>query len=138
MSDEKFSILRLKKEIVDCGLHSAVVVCSSSELKVPGSIPSGGVPLSKVFHIWSSSQHWLSPRNGVSVLYTGHVKETESLFEKELGTTMPGLICIQLLSSLYVLPRTVMDSIRNEVSRMINISYVKNLFHHRPKINQYI
>ena len=67
-----------------------------------------------------------------SVLYTRYVKKPEGLFRKELGTTMPGLLGIRLLSSLYVLPWTVMDSIRNEVSRVINMSCVKNLFHNRP------
>ena len=71
----------------------------------------------------------------VSVLYTRHVKEPESLFEKELATTVSELLCIRLLSSIYVLPWTEMDSTRNEVSRVINISYVQNLFHKRPKIN---
>ena len=41
----------------------------------------------------------------VSVLYTGHFKEPEGLFEKELGTAMPRLLCIRLLS-LNVLPWT--------------------------------
>ena len=37
----------------------------------------------------------------VSVLYTEHVKEPESLFDEELGTHVPGLLCIRLLSSSY-------------------------------------
>ena len=41
-----------------------------------------------------------------SVLHTGHIKEPEDLFKKELGTIMPGLLCIWSLSSLYVLPCT--------------------------------
>ena len=60
---------------------------------------------------------------------TRHVKEPEVLFEKELGTTIPGLLCIRLLSSLYgssLVP--LMDSIRNEVLRVINLSFVWNSF----------
>ena len=34
----------------------------------------------------------------VSVLYTGHVKDPEGLLEKQLETTIPGFLCIRLLS----------------------------------------
>ena len=52
------------------------------------------VPLSKALILIAqstgSTQEYGGDRRRVSVLYTGHVKEPESLFDEELGTLCPG------------------------------------------------
>ena len=62
----------------------------------------------------------------VSVQYTGHVKEPEDLFENELGISCPNFPVsdyFPLLDKMSSLG-PMMDIIKNEVSRVINI---KNL-----------
>ena len=68
-----------------------MIAFSSSELKSWGLIPGGGVSLSKVLHIMVKLTVMVVNQEHVSVLCTGHIKETEGLFEKVLGTTVLGL-----------------------------------------------
>ena len=56
----------------------AVVAHTSSKLKIPSLIPGGNVLLSKVFHT-CQTPILVVTKEPVSVLYTGHVKEPDSL-----------------------------------------------------------
>ena len=86
----ELSIIELRKlYIYRTGLHSAVVA-RFFRTEGPGLDPRWRRTLEQGISHMVNLTVLVITQEDVSVLYSGHVKEPEGLFEKELGTTKPG------------------------------------------------
>ena len=80
--------------------------------------------LSKVLHTWSSSWYWLSPRNVYQCYTRGTLKNQRVYSKKSWGQSCPYSSVSDFFPLYMSYLGPVMNSIKNEESRMINISCV--------------
>ena len=67
----------------------------------------------------------------VSVLYTGHIKEPEILLKKSQLQSCPDFFVSDHFPLYIYSLGLMMDSIKNEMPSVINISCLKNFFHNQ-------